>query len=135
MAYSTPLREEDVRFNITSKKNPKFTAVRTMIITKGTIIIVSISACPELLRTNLGMLIATTLNNPRGGTDPPGLRLHFLLWFSYFFICRQALCILEGFGVRHLQLVQQAMQVAAADAQFLGRLRLVAAVHPQGRAH
>jgi hypothetical protein len=50
--YSTPLRGEAVRFNATTKKNPKFMIFRISSRSSGRMIAVSISACPELSCTS-----------------------------------------------------------------------------------
>src|SRR5437868_11505995 len=86
---------------------------------------VSINACPELSRTSFGTLIATTSSNMHDNTQPPGFRLHFFC----FFISRQFVRVVDGFSFGHLQLVQQPMQIAAADAQFLGGLRFRSEEH------
>jgi hypothetical protein len=76
MAYSTPLRGAEAKFNATRKKYPKLTTLKINVNMKGTISAASISACPELHAVNrcLHVLIAVTSMDPcvggEGNTPP-----------------------------------------------------------------
>src|SRR5579872_1915583 len=141
IAYSIPLRAAEVKFNVTRRKYPKFTAFRISTSSYGIIIAVSTRLWPRLSLSSeslrvciavkpllLGsgaMVHLAALRDPDGGAEHADgidrfrrvlaqLRTYrklidFVLQLSFLFR-----------RLSHFQLIQQAVQVAAADSQLFG---------------
>src|SRR5258706_11664122 len=128
-------------FNAIKKKNAKFTAFRTTISISGMISAVSTSACPELFRASLRVLMAKTSGHPGNRTFQPGLREfespqdRLLRFDLYLGIYLGRIFVLNRIVVREVELIQQAMEITAADAQLHCSPQAVSRMHSQRCPH
>src|SRR6266446_3097303 len=118
-------------FNAIRKKKAKFTAFRTTISSSGMISAVSTSACPELFWASLRVLMTKTSSHS-------GKRM-FQLWLRHLKILHHRLIFFKLFlsclFVRQVELIQQAVKITAADAQFDGSPQPVSGMNLQRRTH
>ncbi len=123
--YRAPDRGAAVMFKTTRKKYPIFTALISMRSRMGIMIAVSISACPELQLNLFIKLSFVTFNETTSGNPhsypirfqrswAEGLKLSVcprILFLKIFGYSRR-----RSIGISQVELVQQAMQIASADA-------------------
>src|SRR5260370_19971481 len=117
--------------NAIRKKKAKLPVFRTTISSSGMISAVSTSACPELFWASLRVFMTKTSSHS-------GKRM-FQLWLRHLKILHHRLVFFKLFlsclFVRQVELIQQAVKITAADAQFYGSPQAVSRMDSQGRAH